>query len=415
MRYTVRYNTLTLWVVLLAATLLTGQIFAQGGGGGGRPGGITRGGGGNRGGGGGGAGFGGGGSSSRSYYAPGTVGEAMVTVDPETRRIIVITDEETSQYVSQVVTNLDRPKPQVLINVVFLEVTYRNSLDLGVEGGTVQKINNSTTFGGANMFGAGGSSNIFQGGQNNLLNGAQTAAGTSGAGLYQIVGNNWQVTLRALAEAGKFEVLSRPSILARNNQQASITVGSEVPIVTNVRYDQVGNQINTVEYQDVGIILRVTPFITSDGLVEMIVAPEISSLTERTVPISRDVGAPIIAKRSADTVVVTPDGQTVIIGGLMENNRTSNDSKIPFLGDIPGLGNLFKRKSRDNTKTELLIFLTPHIINTSSQLMAASGSEAGKARVAPDAFSEEELNRFLGEAAAKQLPPSRKQEKSKKK
>lgn len=342
----------------------------------------------------GGRGIGGGasGTGTRQYYNNGMVGEAMISSDPETRRLIVITDDETSQFVTQVVTNLDRPKPQVLIKVVFLEVTYGKSYDLGLEGGTARRLNNSTTLGISNVFGLA----------------SQGTAGASGAGLYQLTGQDWQVTLRAIAAADKTEVLSRPSVLARNNQQAVITVGQEIPFITNSRYDTLGNQINTIQYQDVGIILRVTPFITSDGLVEMIVSPEISNLSAKTIPIStgsNPVFAPVIDKRSADTVVVTPDGQTVIIGGLMENSKTATDSKIPILGDIPMLGALFKRKARGNTKTELIIFLTPHIVMQPSQLAGLSKTEKDNAQYAPKAFSEEELNRFLDTVPPKTTTP----------
>ena len=333
------------------------------------------------------------GTGTRQYYNNGMVGEAMISSDPETRRLIVITDDETSQFVSQVVTNLDRPKPQVLIKVVFLEVTYGKSYDLGLEGGTARRLNNATTLGISNVFGLA----------------SQGAAGANGAGLYQLTGQDWQVTLRAIAEADKTEVLSRPSVLARNNQQAVITVGQEIPFITNSRYDTLGNQINTIQYQDVGIILRVTPFITSDGMVEMIVSPEISNLSAKTVPIStgsNPVFAPVIDKRSADTVVVTPDGQTVIIGGLMENSKTATDSKIPILGDIPGLGALFKRKARGNTKTELIIFLTPHIVMQPSQLAGLSQIEKNNAQYAPKALSEEELNRFIDTVPVKTNRPS---------
>ena len=112
--------------------------------------------------------------------------------------------------------------------------------------------------------------------------------------------------------------------------------------------------------------------------------------------------APIIDVRSADTVVVTPNGQTVIIGGLMQNQKTQTDSKIPFLGDIPGLGNLFKRKAKSNTKTELIIFLTPHVVSEPSQLAGLSTTEKDKAQLAPKAFSEQELNQFLDGVPAKQ-------------
>src|SRR5207302_3278117 len=178
------------------------------------------------------------------------------------------------------------------------------------------------------------------------------------AGLYQLFSQDYTATLRAIATAGKAKVLSRPSIVARNNQPATIAVGQSVPLVTSVRFDNFGNAINSVTYQSVGIILRVTPFITSEGLVEMILQPETSELVadrSQWVPISVGTGgtvsAPLINSRSADTVVVTPDGQTVIIGGLMEDSKAESESKIPFLGDIPLLGNLFKHKIKNNSKT----------------------------------------------------------------
>jgi general secretion pathway protein D len=175
-------------------------------------------------------------------------------------------------------------------------------------------------------------------------------------------------------------------------------------LISNVRYDTFGNAINSITYQSVGIILRVTPFINSDGTVEMMVAPEISSLAgpDESIPISTGASAPVINVRSADTVVVTPDGQPVIIGGLMQNSKTDAESKVPILGDIPLLGAAFKRKVKANTKTELLIFLTPHIVMAPSQLAALSSTERNNAQLAPKAFSEKELNQFFDTLPAKE-------------
>lgn len=322
--------------------------------------------------------------SLRQYYNNGTVGDATVSVDPETRRVIVITDEETSQYVSQVITNLDRPKPQVLIKVVFLEVTHNNSSDIGVEGGYRPQIGAQT----------GAFSNLF-GLTPGLPGGALPVP--PGGGLYQMMGSDYQVTLRMLAQAGKLEILSRPSVLARNNQPATITVGKSVPLITSTRYDTFGNAINAVSYQSVGIILRVTPFITSDNLVEMIVSPEISTLAsqDESVPTAPGVSSPVINIRSADTVVVTPDSQTVVIGGLMQNVVTEVVNKVPFFGDLPWLGGAFRRTIKANTKTELIIFLTPQIVPAPGQLVAVSARERAIMEFQTNSFSSQELNRFL--------------------
>ena len=353
-------------------------------------------------------------SSTRQYNNSTQVGSATISSDPETGRIIVITDEETSEHIAQVITNLDIPKPQVLIKVVFLEVTYNNGYDIGVEGGfknqTVGGGSSQGNASGANAFGASALTSLAT--NVNALGLPISAFGPTppGAGFYQVVGNDYMVTLRAIASAGKTEVLSRPSILARNNQPATITVGQSVPLITNVRYDNFGNAINSVEYTDVGIILRVTPFVANDGQVEMIVSPEISSLTDQTVAIAAGVSVPVIAKRSADTVVVTPDGQPVIIGGLMQNNKTGIEYKIPLLGDIPFLGNLFKRQAKNTTKTELLIFLTPHIVQSPAQLLALSEKERAATVLPKKAFSEADMEQFLNE-----LPKDPNKSKDKKK
>jgi type II secretory pathway component GspD/PulD (secretin) len=364
------------WGVLLLATwaLATGVAWAQGFGGGG---------------------FGGGGfgrSRTSANYPSGTaMGTATFTTDPETRKLVVVTDEETALYISQVVSNLDRPAPQVLIKVVFVEATYRNGLDFGVEGASKQQVNDTTV---------GRYAQAFKG----------IPGLSSGGAMYTIAGTDFEVTLKAIAENGKLEVLSRPSILARNNQQAVITVGQYVPLVTGVSYNINLGQLNSITYQNVGIILRVTPFVTSEGMVEMIVSPEISNLSDQTVNISTGtnaVGAPIINTRSADTVVLTPSGQTVVIGGLMQNTKAETISKVPVLGDIPLLGLAFRRKVSVDSKTELLMFLTPYIVKQPAQLAAMTAAEKADTEIIPQSFSEKELNRYLEAVPQKtNAPPS---------
>ena len=380
--------------------------------------------------------FGGQNNRSRSanntgQYPNNQVGDAVISIDPETRSLIVIADDDTSKYISEVVSNLDRPKPQVLIKVVFLEVTRNDSLDLGVEGTFGKDIGNNgipsayiTNIAAVPIFTSTGFGSNFISGYTivatNLvpLNRGVSAInsfglGSSGgpAGLYQIFSQDYTATLRAIATTGKAKVLSRPSVIARNNQPATITVGQSVPLITSVRFDTFGNAINSVTYQSVGIILRVTPFITAEGLVEMILSPETSELVQdRTqwVPISTgpsgQISAPLINSRSADTVVVTPDAQTVIIGGLMENAKAESESKIPFLGDIPLLGNLFKHKVTTEGKTELMIFLTPYIIHTPTELASVSQREREKSDAA-QALTERELYKFLDTLPSTNQPP----------
>ena len=333
---------------------------------------------------------GGGGSgaaSSRQYPNSTMVGDATITSDLETRRLIIVTDDETNENIRTIISSLDKPKPQVLINVVFVQVTHDKGLDLGAEisrAGSIALRTEpsgrapdvaSTRFGLADLAGDPTQFGVF----------------------YRVLGRDVNATLHALSEMSKTEILSRPSILTRNNQQATIMVGQSVPIITNSRVsDQTNTTINTVQYQDIGIILRVTPFITAEGLVEMIVSPEISSLSATTIPISNTVSSPVIDKRSADTVVVTPSDRTVVIGGLISTQTTDRDSKVPLLGDIPIIGNAFKRRQKEDVKTELLIFLTPHVVPSPEELAKTSASERDRLELAPKVFQPRDMERYIG-------------------
>jgi general secretion pathway protein D len=374
---------------------LPAQQRTTGGGGGG--------GGGFGGGGFGGGGFGGGGAAGRTASSTGTsttapertpngeVGNANFYVDPDTHRVFVTADEQTAAYIGQVMSNLDRPKPQVLIKVVFLQVTYNNGYDVGLEGGITKKIETThpLTLNASNLFGL-------------VQQGVTPTSGINtlpGAGLYTIAGNDFSATVRAIQEVGKVEVLSRPTIMARNNQEATVVVGQQVPIISGVTYDTFGNEHSSITYQNVGVILQVTPFITTDNMVEMILAPQISSVAAQSTQISSgtngNFSTPYINIESANTVVVTPNGQTVAIGGMMQNNKTTTDSKIPLLGDIPGLGLLFHHKVKSVSKTELIIFLTPYVIRTPEDLVQMTLDEKARADLAPKAFTEKEFHQYL--------------------
>jgi len=350
-------------------------------------------------------------TTSSAYNNNGSVGNAIIYVDPDTKNIVVIADQPTSEQISNVIANLDRPKPQVLIKVVFLEVQHNNSLDIGVEGAFGKGIGNSMTGNAANVFGLNGLNTIvtnFSPVGPALATPALSPLTAGGAsGFYQILGSDFQATLRAIATAGKVEVLSRPSILARDGQPATILVGQKVPLITGVSYTAVGSStipINNVTYTPVGIQVNVTPYISPDGYVEMIVTPQDSEIDPtQTEPIASGVNAPVIDTRTADTVVVTPDGEPVVIGGLMVNSKTSSNSKIPLLGDIPLLGTLFSHKTASNAKNELMIFLTPHIVRLPSQLPALAASEQ-KQMLAPKSYSEQELDRFLDRLPVKKNP-----------
>jgi general secretion pathway protein D len=322
--------------------------------------------------------FGGGGlfgalSSAAQQSAQSIQDQVSVIADPDTNSLLVRTNPKNYDQVKAILDELDRPVPQVLIKVLIAEVTHDKNTDIGAEFSVL----------------------------NLRPNGRGPAAGTdfnvapaNPAGLVvSVLEENIAVTLRALETDGKLDVLSRPYILASDNQLATITVGQEVPFITRSQLTDNGQTINTIEYDDIGILLDVVPHINPDGLVILDVAPEISALTGGSVPISETVSSPIFAKRSAQSRVGVQNGQTIVIGGLMEDKKTQTVDKVPFLGDIPLVGNAFKRNRLVKTKTELLIFLTPHVAARPEQLKQMGedeidGTKLTPSSVYPGAFQE---------------------------
>ena len=298
-----------------------------------------------------------------SAAASDLAGQVFVVADEDTNSLLVSTASKYQDRVREIILQLDRPVPQVLIKVLIAEVTHDNSDDIGVD------------FSVLNLRASG----------NGQRAGTNFPPPVAGGLVVSVLETNLTATIRALATAGKLDVLSRPYILASDNQLATITVGQEVPIITDSRLDQNNNPINQIQYRDIGIILNVTPHINPDGQVIVDVSPEVSSFSDRTVPISSTVSAPVFNLRSADSRVGIRDGETIVIGGLMEDRKTQTISKVPFLGDIPGLGLLFKRNQLTKTKTELLFFLTPHVAKAPDRLAPMSQDELRGTKLTPNA------------------------------
>ena len=317
-----------------------------------------------------------GGMGSRQYFNNTMLGDALIEFDVETRSIIVIADEETNLQINDLIKELDKPKSQVLIKVAFVELTHNDNSNLGIDA-----VFNGTV-GAANVDGS-------------LTAGTAFDLGGSG-GLMQLNYDDVSVSVNALAEEGKVEILSRPSILTRNNREALISVGSLVPFMQTGNVNSVtGVAIPQYEYEPIGISLRVTPYITPHGLVELSLFPEISETTDEKIEVSEGLKLPVFATRSAQTVVVTPNGKTVIIGGLMQDNKVETVRKVPLLGDIPILGLLFKHTELKDTKTELLIFLTPFIVQNPNDLVSLTEQERSGSTVKAGTESGKRLDNFL--------------------
>jgi general secretion pathway protein D len=291
-------------------------------------------------------------SSGLTGSASELLGQVYVVPDVDTNSLLVATATKYEEKVRKIIADLDRAVPQVLIKVLIAEVSHDNSLDTGVDWSIL-----NTRASGKGLT-------------------AGSTFGAPGSGLsVSLLEDNLTAQLHALATAGKVDVLSRPYILTSDNQQAQITVGSEVPIITDSRTDALGGQINTVQYRDIGIILTVTPHINPEGLVICDISPEVSATSDQTVPISSTVSAPVFSLRSADTRVGIRDGTTIVIGGMMQDQKTQTINKIPLLGDIPYIGAVFSRNTVTKTKTELLFFITPHVALLPDKLQGMSQEE----------------------------------------
>ena len=279
------------------------------------------------------------------------VGQVSSVANEATNTLLVLTQEKNFEKVHEILAELDRPVPQVLIRVLVSEMTYDDSIDIGVE---FETLNVGTTT------------------DDNLLSNFNIFESTLGLNYLFFQENDFRLAVRALQATGRFDVLSRPYILTNDNQEANITVGQEVPFPINQRVTDEGDTVSDIDYRDVGIILTVTPQINSEGLVVLDLTQELSALTDQTIPISGDFNAVVVNKRSLETQVAVADGQTVVVGGLIQDTLQENVSKVPLLGDIPILGNLFRRTTSTKGKTELLLFLTPEVITDQAQLGQSS-------------------------------------------
>ncbi|MEN6578079.1 MAG: secretin N-terminal domain-containing protein [Phycisphaerales bacterium] len=310
------------------------------------------------------AGTTGGASSSSSDSSDDLSDETYFEADPNTNSLLCMTSTKNYEKIRPIIEELDKPVGQVLIKVLFAEVTHSDGLDLGTE------------FSMLNMRDSGGSTQtigIFDKGDTLTTMANETS--TTGLAIRTLEGD-LDLTLRALQETQKLNVLSRPYVLTRNNQTATITVAEEVPIPeSETTSGSIGSTTSFTYRKDIGIVLEVTPSINRKGLVNMTVVPQITTRTGETVQISESLKPAVFATRSASTQVAVANGQTIVIGGLIEDQVSETVKKIPLLGDIPLAGALFRRTVSEKSKTELLIFLTPHVAKTPEDLTPISEIE----------------------------------------
>ncbi len=313
-------------------------------------------------------------NNSNNNSSSGSVSdEVYMEADEDTNAVIVMTSSKNWEKIKKIIDELDIPTPQVLIKVLIAELTTTDGSDIGVSW----KFEDIKSNG------------------DKVLNEFNYAPLPTEGLTSQIIEGDLTVTLRALQEVGQLNILSRPYIMTSNNQTATINVGQRYPFITDSQTTDQGTVNNTVEYENIGITLEVTPNINIDGLVIMDVNPEITTALADTVQISESVDATIFATRSAECRVAVPNGKTVVIGGLMQDEETESVEKVPLLGDLPLLGGLFKRTVVDNQKTELLIFLTPQVAMAVEDVEKISDHERSQSKFLNEPEGNETLKEHI--------------------
>ncbi len=298
--------------------------------------------------------------------------ETYFEADPNTNSLLCMTSSKNYEKIKPIIEELDKPVGQVLIKILFAELTHSDSVDWGTEFSMLNLRADGDFTQSVQVFG-----------RPPTLTTPGGVAGSTGLSVRTVEGDI-DVTLHALQETGRLNVLSRPYVLTRNNQLATITVAEEVPIPTGTT-TVAGQTQTTIDYRnDIGIVLDVTPSINPDGVVNMVVSPQITTRTGDTVTVSETLQAETFVTRSAETRVAVRDGQTIVIGGLIEDQLTDTIKKVPLLGDVPLLGELFKRTVKSTKKTELLIFLTPHVAQEPQALTPISDTERQRSNLGRD-------------------------------
>jgi general secretion pathway protein D len=318
---------------------------------------------------------------SATSNQPSTGGQ--IQADPTTNSLIISAPEPQYRQLRAVIDKLDGRRAQVLVESLIVEVNANKLAEFGIQwqgvlgkqgDGTIGVIGTNSGASGANILGL--TAALASGNTTSI----GTAVGTLGGGLNLALAPrvNGQYYLGALANflqnSGDANVLSTPNLMTLDNEEAKIVIGNNVPFVTGSYANTGGNTgavnpFTTVERKDVGLMLRVRPQINENGTVKLAIYQEVSKIDDATL---KNVNGPTTSKRSIESNVLVEDGSIIVLGGLLEDSYSQGEDKVPFMGDIPVVGNLFRSESRSRKKTNLMVFLRPVVVrdaNASDALM----------------------------------------------
>ncbi|MGA2550762.1 MAG: type II secretion system secretin GspD [Burkholderiaceae bacterium] len=291
-------------------------------------------------------------------------GGGFIQADAATNALIITAPEPVYRNLRAIIDALDVRRAEVFIESLIVEVTAERAAEFGIQwqalggyNGTGPHAVGGTNFGttGVNILGVAQNPGTVNPGLNvGVVNGQITIPGIGTI-------TNLGFLARALESDTNTNILSTPNLLTLDNEEASIVVGQNVPFVTG-QYAQTGTTstvtpFQTITYQDVGLTLRVRPQVSDNGTVKMVIYQEVSSISSTT-----STGNVITNKRALSTDVQVDDGQIIVLGGLVQDSLSNEVDKVPGVGNVPVVGNLFKYQNRSRTKTNLMVFLRPHIV-----------------------------------------------------
>jgi len=309
----------------------------------------------------------------------------FVTSYAPSNSLLISAPPEDMKEIRRIVDEIDTFRPQVLVEAAIIELSLTKTQTLGVEwlvggansgakiiGGNI--ISTDATTGGSLVpLAAGIASNTPATALGSLKSGLNIGVVGSSITLGGMSFPSVQSFVQALAADTRTKVLSTPQLLTLNNEEAEVLVGSNIPYTTSTRLDSAGNPITNFDYRDVGVKLKVKPYINKDGLVYLNIFTEITQVTSTLATVgSGQQTAPTTTKRSTKTTVGVRDQQTIVISGIISDTLNDTGQGVPLLRSIPIVGNLFNYSNKSDTRTNLLVFLTPKIVYDPKELQQIS-------------------------------------------
>jgi general secretion pathway protein D len=301
--------------------------------------------------------------------------EILIRADESLNALVLYAEPEIVTTLEEIVRQLDVPRAQVMVEAAIVEISGDISEAVGVQWA----VKSDNAIGGTNFNNAG----ISIGSALTAIKNKAIPTTLPDGAIVGLGGSDFGVLITALSGNSNINLLSTPSLLTLDNQKAEILVGQNVPFQTGSYTTDAagaGNPFTTIERQDVGVKLKVTPHINDGSTLRLEIDQEISSIAP-VATVSSGASDLITNKRSIKSTVQADDGQIIVLGGLIQDDVTQSESKIPLLGDIPFMGALFRSSKEVHTKRNLMVFLRPTIVRDSAGLAAISGKKYSDIRV----------------------------------